>query len=69
MSQNQFQPGEIKPDNYYRSASLDLIIDLCEKGETAHAQSLAGELLARSQSCKRGGLLRKVFSAIELPLD
>jgi hypothetical protein len=69
MPQNQFQPGEIKPDDYYRSASLDLILDLCEKGETAHAQHLAGELLARSQSCTRSGILRKVFAAIELSLD
>ena len=69
MTQHQFQPGEVQPDEYYKSASLDLIIDLFEKGEFAHAKHLALELLARAETCKRREILMQVFDSLLLLRD
>ncbi len=66
MPQNQFQPGEVCPDEYYQSASLDLVIDLCERGDFAHAQHLASDLLLRAHGNWRVQVLRKLFTFIGL---
>jgi len=61
MPQNQFQPGEVCPDEYYQSAS-----DLCERGDFAHAQHLASDLLLRAHGNWRVQVLRKLFTFIGL---